>query len=434
MGASISTQFDQAHLRIYENILRIQNPTTRVQMIQTLLQGPEYVASFKKAGIYGYMLAYVSAVQRGEKPPLLPGEGSGYKATSIATVPPPPTNTHSSQSLNTYQNRVSSGPFQPQQQSSLVVKNTVSTDPYKQVTKAKSKEKAISYFSSCLKVLNLQEEVALTADSLKVAYKKAATRAHPDKGGSEEEFEAVTRAYAYLTEILERIHGGRKESSKVEAPELLTTGRSKDAEAWKQVDPVRLNAKNLDMNAFNKMFEETRMPDPDDEGYGNWLTEQENAAQAPKFSGKFNRDVFHRMFEDEVKKSKKNENQLSVFRTEALTLAPSMGVEIGRDRPADFTAPANSGLLYTDLKRAYTNSTFSGDVADVRVEARTFDGYQSERKATPRPLTDYEQQQVHAAEKEAEQRERQRQVRAASSDVMANDYFERMKRLVITEH
>jgi hypothetical protein len=429
MGASISSQFDQSHLRIYENILRIQSHTTRVQMIQTLLQGPEYVASFKKAGIYANLLNYIGSVQRGEKPPLLPGEAAGFRA------PPQPTNTHMNQQLNSYQNRVSTGPLQPQQTSALVVKNSVVNNPFKHVTKAKSKEKAMSYFSSCLQVLSLQEEVALTADSLKVAYKKAATRAHPDKGGSEEEFEAVTRAYAYLTEILERINGGRKESSKVEAPELLTTGRTKEAESWKHIEPVRLNAKNLDMNAFNKMFEETRMPDPDDEGYEGWLKSQDEVSEAPKFSGKFNRDVFHQMFQDEVmKSSKKPDNQLSVFRTEALTLAPSFGVEIGRDRPADFTAPANSGLVYTDLKRAYTtDSTFSGKVADVRVDARTFDGYQAERKAPPRPLTNYEKQQFDAAEEELKNREKQRQLRAANSDVLANDYFERMKRLVITE-
>ena len=64
--------------------------------------------------------------------------------------------------------------------------------------KGKRSEKALTYFQNCLQVLGLEEEVALTEETLKKAYKRMALKAHPDKGGSEEEFEAITRAHAYL--------------------------------------------------------------------------------------------------------------------------------------------------------------------------------------------------------------------------------------------
>lgn len=422
MGNNVSIQsFDPAHVRIYKNILNLQSPGTRVQMIQTLMAGPEYVVSMKRAGIYSYLLAYMSAVQRGEKPPLLPGERTGIVV--------PETHPNNTSKRDTAQNQV-------------VMRGggVTFTDPYKMVAKTGANDKAMNYFSSCLRVLNLQEEVALTEDALKASYKKAATRAHPDKGGSEEAFEAVTRAYAYLSDILSRVRGGRTKESVVEAPEKLTQGRKDESKSWEHVEPVRLNAKNLNMDAFNKMFEQTRMPDPDDEGYGDWLKTAAGEASGPKFSGKFNRDVFHQMFEDEVKKSTRgrgdnvNTHQLAVMNTQAITLAPSMGVELGRDRPADFTSPYNANFTYTDLRNAYTSeSTFSGQVSDVQVENRTFDQYSSERKAAPRALADYEMQAVQAADKAAEERERHRKLRAAQNDVMANDYFERMKRLVITE-
>jgi curved DNA-binding protein CbpA len=289
-------------------------------------------------------------------------------------------------------------------------------------------------------VLGLEEEVALTEEALKKSYKKAATAAHPDKGGSEEAFEAVTRSYAYLSEILKRINGGRTKESVVEAPTVLTQGRSEDSKVWQHIEPVRLNAKNLDMNAFNQLFEQTRMPDPDDDGYGDWLKTEEGRGPSggPKFGGKFNRDVFHQMFSDEIKKSGSRRgtesHQLSVMNTQPITLAPSMGVELGRDRPADYTAAANANLKYTDLKSAYTtDSTFSGQVADVRVDARSFDKYSTEHKSAPRPLADHEMEAIGAAEKEVAMRERQRQMRAAQHDVDANSHFERMKRLVITD-
>ena len=113
----------------------------------------------------------------------------------------------------------------------------------------------MSYFSSCLEVLGIQEEVALTQESLKAAYKRVALVAHPDKGGSEEYFEAVTRAYAYLSEILKHIKGGKKDlNAKVDAPSSLNVSRDQEADKWKHAEPVRLNAKNLYMNAFNSLF------------------------------------------------------------------------------------------------------------------------------------------------------------------------------------
>jgi curved DNA-binding protein CbpA len=422
MGNQVSSNsFDPAHIRIYNNILHIQSPGTRVQMIQTLLAGPEYVASMKRSGVSAHLLGYVSSIQRGERPALLPGERTGV------VVQEQPSQNTSSRDTTTNQVVLRGG-------------GASITDPYKRVAKTGANDKAMSYFSSCLKVLNLTDEVALTEESLKASYKKAATKAHPDKGGNEETFEAVTRAYAYLSDILKRIKGGRDKEGVVEAPERLTQGRTEDAKSFQHVEPVRLNAKNLNLDAFNKMFEQTRIPDPEGEGYGDWLKDSAGAESGPKFSGKFNRDVFHQMFEEEVKKSNRgrgdntNNHQMAVMSTQPMILAPTMGVELGRDRPADFTAPYSANLQFTDLRNAYTSeSTFSGQVADVRVENRTFDQYQTEYKTAPKALRDHEMEAVQAFERQTDIREKNRQLRAAQQDADASDFFERMKRLVITE-
>ena len=396
-------QFPPTHIRIYKNLLSIQSPQVRVEMIQTLLQGPEYVQSFRQAGIYAELLKYVSMVNRGQIPSPLPGEAERpVQQTTTVTV-------HSSKNMN----------------------------PYERVMKGKSNEKALTYFQTCLQVLGLEEEVALTEDELKKAYKKAAMKAHPDKrGGSEQHFEAVTRAFAYLTEILNRINGGRKAGIKpVEAPAMLKTERNTEADQWKQVEPVRFNPDKLDLNAFNKMFEQTRIPEPDEDGYGDWLKD-ESATSAPKFSGKFNRDVFNSMFEQEAQKQKQSTTQLSVAQPQALLFNPTAGVELGRDKPGDFTAPANAalGLKYTDLRAAYTTeSTFSGQVADVRVDVRDFGQYQESRKRAPDPLRNDELSALQQMEREAEEREKRRQLRAAQEIVASDEYRERMKRLVLTD-
>jgi hypothetical protein len=185
------------------------------------------------------------------------------------------------------------------------------------------------------------------------------------------------------------------------------------------------------------MFEQAHIKDPDAEGYEEWLKDTGAQTQAPKFSGKFNRDVFNSMFEEEAQKNRdvRKKNEISVVGPQALLFNPTYGVEIGREK-GEFTTPANAdgGLSYTDLKAAYTTeSTFSGQVADVRVEARDFGSYQESRKRAPDPLRNEELSAIQQMEREHEEREKRRQLRAAQEMVQASDFHERMKRLVITD-
>jgi hypothetical protein len=198
------------------------------------------------------------------------------------------------------------------------------------------------------------------------------------------------------------------------------------------VEPVRLNPKKLDMNAFNQMFEQTRMPDPDDEGYGDWLKKEGEAKTGPNFGGKFNRDVFNQAFNDEARS--RSSTAMSVTVPQAMTLAPTHGVELGRTATGDYTAPANAQMKYTDLRNAYTTeSAFTHQVSNVNVEARSFDSYSGSRKKAPEPLNDREMQAIQEAEALQLRKEKERSIRAADELSMADKYFARMKQLVLTE-
>ena len=408
MGQGVSSLqgFEASHIRIYKSILQIENPQVRIQMIQTVLQGPEYVQAAKSAGVYSHLLAYTASVRNGTQANPLPGE--------LGKPPTPP----------------------PTKQTQLSVHTNAPSDPSTYVLKGKGNEKAMNYFQNCLLVLDLEEEVALTEDALRVAYKKAALKAHPDKkGGSEHKFEAVTRAYAYLTDILRRVQGGRTKAGVVEAPDTLKDSRATSANDWKMVEPVKLNPKKLDMNTFNTMFEQTRMPDPDDEGYGDWLKNEKEASQASKnFGGKFNRDVFNSAFEDEAKAHASTKNPLAVVAPKAMTLAPTHGVELGRGAQESYTAPANASMKYTDLKQAYTTeNTFSGQVRNVQVDNRSFDTYSAQRKRAPDPLSNSEMEALQEAEQYSARQEQMRGVRAAQELQQSDEYFKRMKQLILMD-
>ncbi len=438
MGNSIA-MLNPAHTRIYQNIIKIQNPHTRVQMIETVLTGQEFVASAKHAGVYPHLLSYITYYRRGVQPPMLPGEpgynpGASFVSGTDARQDPgvylqqtPGTATHPSL-MNRPQKPITSTQLQEYEEQAQ--------NPYAQIVKAPEK-KALSYFNSCLEVLGLTEDMSLTLDVLKTAYKKAAVRAHPDKaGGSEEKFQAITKAYAYLAEILKRITGSRAEAMAPQQLDPLKDSRQNEADQWKHVEPVRLDPKNLNLNAFNQMYEQTRMPDPDGDGYGDWLKEEGAASgSSQKFSGKFNRDVFNSVFERDSRANQQQQQQIQLVHPQsmALTLAPSAGVELGRDKPADFTAPANAQMHYTDLRKAYTTeSTFSGQVSHIQVESRDIKSYKAERDKGPAPMSESEAALIAAQEAEYAAQEKARQMRAAHQSTLDEQYFQRMKQLVLT--
>jgi len=425
----VQSQIDPRHIGIYKKLLAIQNYQTRLQMIDTLLGDPTIVHSARIAGIYSSLLQFAAAVRHGTQPPHLPGEAGGGGNTQKQQVLPKPV----------LQQRIQNSPHPVQMQ---IVQQTYSQDHYQRLSKPKSKDKALSFFTACLKVLAIEEEVALTESGLKNAYKKAALRAHPDKqGGSKEAFDAVTRAYAYLQDILRLVKGNSTKGESA-VPELgaVQSQRSNDSESWKMPsEPVVLNAKNLNMTAFNNLFEQTRVPDPDDDGYGDWLKDEDVRKEkrlkgSKKFSEEFNREVFNQMFEEEQHAYGRNDTQLMKFQhPQELIMAPTSGVELGRERPADYTAAPNADVQYTDLRQAYTKeNTITEKVSGIRVEARDFNTYQAQRERAPDMYSQSELASLAQHEAQQKSREEARRIRAAQEQVGARDYFERMKQLVIT--
>lgn len=439
-GQSLSA-YNPSHVRIYKDIIRIQDPTTRATMIRTVLAGQEYIVSARAAGVYSHLLTYIGRVQGGEMPPQLPGEVA-VAATQKGVAPPPQ-----------FQR-----PMEMIEYGVNAIRPVVQQRPSQVVSKGRRNEKAINYFQSCLQVLGLEEEVALTEDALKRAYKRAAVKAHPDKGGSEEEFEAVTRAHAYLGEILRRIGGGGGGSGSAKsggsgawsatssssgfpasasATMALTNGGHQDARPSSvlpasliTMEPVRLNPDKLDLKQFNEVFEKTRIPDPDDDGYGDWLKGDEEVSSAPKFSGKFNRDVFNAAFEEDARR--RGAAGGSAVEAEALTLAPQ-AVELGRGKSSSYTAAANASLKFTDLRSAYTHdANITSQVANVKVEDRKFATYSAQWKQGPTPLKGDELAAIQAAEAAATAREEQRRLRLDQQRSVEEEYFNRMKGLVQT--
>jgi curved DNA-binding protein CbpA len=426
-------------------MIKIQDPIKRIQIIQTCMTSIEYVNSAKRCGIYSYLLHYISTVQAGGQPPVLPGEQGQTQYHQPQSEPSIPRSLQPNFNANggigaTHPSMLhapNATTYQSSSRSSQIVQHQSNEPSWKVITDT-PKQKAISYFASCLEVLNIQDEVALTEESLKSAYKKMALRSHPDKGGSEEYFEAVTRAYAYLVEILKFMKGGKRGATTGPVhTSNVQQSREADAKKWDYGgEPVRLNAKNLDMNAFNTLFEQTHMPDPDSDGYGDWLKSADSqSGGGEKFKGEFNRDVFNRMFEDEARKGAKQSTHMIVHPGQmALTLNPTNGVDLVGERPDSYTAAPNSRFQFTDLRGAYTSeSTISDKVSNVAVHDRNFEQYRASREKAPDPFNQSELHSIREFEQRQKSADEMRERKRAEMHMRNQQYHDRMKQMVITD-
>jgi len=305
--------------------------------------------------------------------------------------------------------------------------------------------KALDYFQESLELLGISESETLTAERLKSAYRRASLAVHPDKGGSPEEFDAVRRAYQYVGRILDRVRPptSAEEKARMTAPvtmETATATRAAAAPKMPSGPPVSLSAKKLDMSAFNRLFEESRLPDPDrDAGYGDWLSSKGGDAPAtdPRLRGKFNQEVFESVFRERALAAA---GGAAIVRREGPEALVAMGgTELGGESRS-YTAAMGAETQFMDLKDAYTTgATVYQEVAGVRVTERSAPKTAAEarrlRDAEMARVVPDEEARIAAAAAAMEERERARRLRLAAADEAGAAWSEAMRRrLMVTNH
>ena len=190
---------------------------------------------------------------------------------------------------------------------------------------------------------------------IKRAYRKQSLRHHPDKGGSEVKFEAVTKAYMYIVRKLEHLNVQVQDFSQLRggAQEFKQTQETDQRENI-HVDKDRFNAAQ-----FNEIYDKYRLDMPEDDGYGEMMDTADRSQQAAEiptnavFSGKFNREVFNSIFKDN--KDEDDETQLIVYDEPQPLISSGLAyAELGIGKITDFGQNEKvSGGKYTDYKRAY---------------------------------------------------------------------------------
>lgn len=227
--------------------------------------------------------------------------------------------------------------------------------------------KQVKYFESNYnpwEILGLEYN-DLSINNIKKAYKKGALKYHPDKAGDkyQDKFQLITQAYLYLLSKAENDNEiNNKVNRKVEKMDY-------EDNINQNVENIYISKDNFDVNQFNTIFEKYKVPSAFDKGYSD-LMKQDIAKQSDEIFGKnFNKDIFNAHF-DNVKKNKKNSDQLIVFQEpNALDISLSnlnqfqLGME---DEIEDFGSVNAGGLCYTDYKKAHVDEPLLIDVSKVK--------------------------------------------------------------------
>lgn len=250
----------------------------------------------------------------------------------------------------------------------------------------------LSYLNQfVLPVDNMEEALAklgftsmdgITSESLKKAFKVAVVNAHPDKGGSDDDFESILAAYVCLSTAIKRATGGR---DGFQVLNVFDVRQARDDQFTNELnnlvsdvfDHMDSNNNSAFLNEFNEQFEKVHVRD--NVGYDDWLkTHEEEKINTP-----FEVDAaqWNQMFEANVKLGKPEPMSLILHPDQmAFVSGSTRGAALIPSTGHSFTSEPEERPDYTDLHDAYTSESTVFDKVPVYQERnKTFEDILKER-------------------------------------------------------
>ena len=292
-----------------------------------------------------------------------------------------------------------------------------------------------------------------TIEELKSAYKRMAMETHPDRpGGNTEKFQLVTQCYMSL---LERLKGQEpaKSAMDLRADARAATTNSGSSSGHDSGDPIGKGAarrksqvppkfispdgQGFNVKLFNKLYEENKIWDPNDDGYEDWLRKgdvDEIRKAPPVFSKSFNIGVFNSTFEDWKQQTKQQHGggaggQIQKYDRPQELISTSSGYTVldGGQAITDFTKSLDTpgALNYSDLKSAYTGGCdmIDPNTVEARREYRNVEELVRDRDRLDYVLTPEDAALEERYAREAERREQERLSRLSSRDTLVGQHY-----------
>jgi hypothetical protein len=250
----------------------------------------------------------------------------------------------------------------------------------------------------------------INGDSLKKAFKNNILKIHPDRGGDAEMFDDMLHSYVYLSETIQRIHGGRATLQNIISPDDLKNGRADQI--------INRIFDEFDHEKFNAKFETKHKQTGGGvlHGYADWLKSHEtdsnsvidgkygNATQPPP---EFEEKDLNTKFEDRAKKGKLEPTSI-ILHPEAMAYVSGsiMGTDIIQANTGSYTSEMYHNPEYTDVYAAFTTeNTICDKVTSFSCKDdqggidKELERIIAERNSEIKPLSDNELKEIQEFER-----------------------------------
>jgi len=249
----------------------------------------------------------------------------------------------------------------------------------------------------------------VTSDTLKKAFKTAVVNSHPDKGGSENDFEAILASYVHLSTTLKRMTGGR---DGFRVLNVFDVRQARDEQFTNELnnlvsdvfDHVDSTDHSAFLKDFNEQFEKAHVRE-NERGYEDWLRSHEEEKESVPIEVDVTQ--WNQMFESNVKLGKPEPTSLILHPDQmAFVSGSTRGASIIPSTGHSFTSEPEERPEYTDLHDAYTSESTVFDKVPVYQEnIRTFEDLLKERDMVYTTELDRDLEAIAAYEKRKQQEE-----------------------------
>jgi curved DNA-binding protein CbpA len=277
-----------------------------------------------------------------------------------------------------------------------------------------------------------------TLEELKKAFRKQALIYHPDKPtGNDEQFQFITKCFMLLLEKQKNRESDKqftdlKQGSKAY---LEDQNKSYSSQSQSSNSPV-VQKDKFDVKLFNKIYEDNKLWDSNDDGHGSWFSSNETESQSDELFGrKFNISVFNSAFEEYKERLNPNAGAIEQYHEPSELVSCNTGfteIELGAKKVDDFSKPLpisgvggkGKDLAFTDLKVAYTSR--NAFIDPNKVEYKTYKSIDELKRdrgnvrydMTPEELRVYNMKQMQKQEEE----ERRQYLVQQRDNVTADSY------------
>ena len=267
-------------------------------------------------------------------------------------------------------------------------------------------------------------------NELKKAYKKRALQYHPDRGGNKAIFSLIKKSYNKLLAEFEH------ENQFVNKINQEVRKTSYDGNVVSGFQNRHVDKDNFNINKFNKVFNDYRIDDETDGGYGDLMNNKLENVELDKTinrSSNFSVNSFNQNFNQQ--KQKATTNKIIEYKEpEALVSADAIGFsELGGGKIGDYSS-SQSNLQYTDYKKAHITETTLIDPNEVNYKQYGSVNDLKRDRANVRHDMSAEEQYAYNKRKEEEQyKEQQRRERMRQRDGIIEQQFNRINTNMLTQ-